>query len=238
MPHKMAEVMTVSNYFRCDAPFAGCDEDMPLVGCEICLYETANIIDFQYNHRCCNECVRKIDNCHICGCELRKSEIFKTCLELTLLKSTVVRIPLYYNILNLKIDNILMRLCIHQTDNILTDNGYKTYASLEQDTCVEPLRVNTGLTNEDSIIMIVRKLPNLPDATDNCLNDNLSPMILMFLVSQHIQQADTSDVKLLTGTYTNDKKQYSRKVNGKFKYSPENKDMVDYVTVSQGPAFE
>jgi hypothetical protein len=56
----------------------------------------------------------------------RSHRSFKIYLKLTLLKSTVVRVPFYYDTLNLEIDNILMRVCINQIEKILTDYGYKT----------------------------------------------------------------------------------------------------------------
>jgi hypothetical protein len=72
-----------------------------------------------------------------------------------------VRVPFYYDTLNLEIDNILMLACIDEINIILSNYGYKTYVSLEPDTSVEPLRVNMGITNEDSIIMNVDLHPSI-----------------------------------------------------------------------------
>jgi hypothetical protein len=107
--------------------------DAPLVDCGICLNEISKLVELPCNHKCCDECVRRIDKCHMCRCELKKSEVFKTYLKLTLLKSTVVKIPFYYDTLNLEIDNILMLACINEINIILSDYGYKTYVSLELD---------------------------------------------------------------------------------------------------------
>lgn len=59
--------------------------------------------------------------------------------------------------------------------------------------------------------------------------DRLSPIMLMFLVSQYNEQTDTSDVELMPGKYMTEKMQYPRKVSGKFKYYPEFEYMADYV---------
>jgi hypothetical protein len=81
--------------------------------------------------------------------------------------------------------------------------------SLELDTSLEPLIGNIVLTR-NSRVMNADTLPALQaqsradvDAfmTANCMNDvmsdNPSLMMLMFLVSQHIEHADIFDIKLL-----------------------------------------
>lgn len=55
----------------------------------------------------CVECIRKINKCYMCRRDIKKSEAFKTYLKLTLQKTIIIRVPLYYDTLNLKIDNIL-----------------------------------------------------------------------------------------------------------------------------------
>lgn len=57
-------------------------------------------------------------------------------------------------------------------------------------------------------------------------------MVLLVIVTRYTEENDTSNVKLLTGMCMNGKIQHPRKVKGKFKYRPENKDMVDYVMAS------
>jgi hypothetical protein len=46
-----------------DMPFV---EDKPLVGCNICLDESANLIEILCQHEYCSECTRKINKYNIC----------------------------------------------------------------------------------------------------------------------------------------------------------------------------
>jgi hypothetical protein len=49
---------------------------------------------------------------------------------------------------------------------------------------------------------------------------NLSPIMLLVLVTLYFEQVDTCGIKLLIGTYMNGKMPYPTKVKGKFKYYP------------------
>jgi hypothetical protein len=97
---------------------------MLLVDCDICLNETRNLIELACKHNCCGECVRKIDKCHMCRSKFNKSEVFKTYIKLKILKSTVVRVPLYYDTLNANVDDILGTLFIMKIEEILSNYGY------------------------------------------------------------------------------------------------------------------
>jgi hypothetical protein len=80
---------------------------------------------------------------------------------------------------------------------------------------------------------LMKQQPKVDDDTTmtaNCMTNNLAlRMMLMSLVSQRFEHADTSDIKLLPGKNMNDKMVYPSCENGKFKYCPENEDVIDYV---------
>jgi hypothetical protein len=122
---------------------------MLLTDCDICLNETADLIELPCNHKCCDKCVRKIDKCHMCRSKFNKSEVFKTDIKLKLHKSTVVTVPFYYDTLNAKVDDIQGTLFIMEIEEILSNYGYKAYSSLELDTGVVPVRANIGLSNDE-----------------------------------------------------------------------------------------
>lgn len=45
--------------------------------CVTCLDEIANMVQLPCKHKCCVDCVKKIDRFHMIRCEIRKSEIYK-----------------------------------------------------------------------------------------------------------------------------------------------------------------
>jgi hypothetical protein len=55
-------------------------------------------------------------------------------------------------------------------------------------------------------------------------------MMKLLRISQYIEHADTSSIKLEPGKKVNDKMVYPRRVTGKFKYYPENNDVIEHVT--------
>lgn len=98
-----------------------------------------------------------------------------------------------------------------EVNNILSNYGYKTYSSLELDTSVEPIRVNTGLSKEDSIFMT-------DDACTISYGGKLpipSDMLLVVEICQNIEHADTSGIQLLPGKKMNDKMFHHRRVKGR-----------------------
>lgn len=111
----MAEVITVSNI-----------NDMPLEGWDICLDEMASLTEFPCKHKCSPERVRNIDKCHMCPCELNKSKIYKAYIQLILQKSTILRVPFYYDTLNVTVTDVLGIACLMEINNILLDYSCKS----------------------------------------------------------------------------------------------------------------
>jgi hypothetical protein len=58
----------------------------------------------------------------------------------------------------------------------------------------------------------------------------LSEMIIKLITSEHVEHADTSSMKVEPGKKVNDNMVYPRLVKGKFKYYPENDDVIEHAT--------